>query len=159
MNDSSVALNIKENTETKVNEAKGVVEWKDIDNELFYFAHPYTRLNKWAQEANFKLCCVRTAKLISLGFWVYSPVVHTHPIHFVWPDFLDFDNDEWGRWMQLNRIIIKRTNFTGLILAPGWKKSRGCQEEKDYFEQLQKPIFLYDDIVNAERNNAKKKTT
>ena len=46
--------------------------------------------------------------------------------------------------------IIARTDFTGIILAPGWENSKGCRMEWDAFVAAGKPIQFYDDIVAAE---------
>lgn len=114
---------------------------------LYYFAHPYTARDKRAEEANFRLCCIRSAKLITMGYMVYSPICHTHPIHMAWPPFLE--NDERQLWIGLDNLIMAETKFDGIILAPGWQKSRGCCAEKVAFEQQAKPILFYGDIVTV----------
>ena len=61
---------------------------------LWYFAHPYTvkdddgRYVPEGEEANFQLANIRAAELIRLGYNVYSPISHTHPIHRASPTFL-----------------------------------------------------------------------
>jgi len=113
--------------------------------DLYYFAHPYTSKDKRAEKANFNLCCIRTAKLIEMGYYVYSPIAHTHPIHRAWPPFIE--QDERDLWINLDNLIIHKTDFAGIILAPGWEKSRGCCEEKAMFKLMNKPILLYGDLV------------
>jgi len=117
----------------------------DMIKGLYYFAHPYTSKDKRAEEANFRLCCIRSAKLIKRGYYVYSPICHTHPIHMAWPEFLN--NDERDLWMDLDVLIIYRTKFDGIILAPEWEKSAGCTSERATFDSAQKPILLYEDII------------
>lgn len=144
----NIALNVKDKQEETL-PGGGVKEYKPSAHEgIWYFAHPYTSKDKRAEMANFQLCCIRTAKLISLGFWVYSPICHTHPIHMAWPEFLT--NDERQLWMDLDAIIIKKTEFTGIILAPLWEGSGGCNAEKKIFEKKNKPIFFYDEIIKID---------
>lgn len=121
---------------------------------LWYFAHPYTvkdvngRSLPEGQEANFKLCCYRSAELIKRGYMIYSPIVASHPIHISDPDFLR--RNEWELWMDLDKEIIKRTKFTGIILAPNWQDSTGCNLEKTIFESNDKKVLFYNDIINKE---------
>ena len=123
-------------------------------NELWYFAHPYTCFplagngRFLAEQANFNLCCIRTAKLIQAGYFVYSPICHTHPIHLAAPEFII--SGERDLWMELDRLIIEKTDFKGLILAPGWKASEGCQAECEIFDKEGKPVLYYKDLVKGE---------
>lgn len=117
------------------------------EEELYYFAHPYTAKDKRAEVANFNLCCIRTAKLMKIGYRVYSPICHTHPIHLAWPDFLE--NDERQLWIDLDNLIIKRTAFAGIILAPRWELSSGCQGERALFVDMGKPILFYKDLIKV----------
>ena len=113
--------------------------------DLWYFAHPYTGVDKRAEVANFHLCCIRSAKLIEMGYMIYSPIAHTHPIHMAWPRFLN--EDERELWIQLDNLVIARTDFKGIILAPLWPSSAGCVGERDLFAAVHKPILEYGDIV------------
>ena len=104
----NIAENIRDKAEPVAEGGTGVVEFPSLE-ELWYFAHPYTSKDKRAEEANFNLCCIRSAKLIQKGYFVYSPIAHTHPIHLSWPEFLE--KDERELWIGLDMVIIKRTNF------------------------------------------------
>lgn len=143
MDENKAAANLRNSKEETL--TGGGVEDYPSAPELWYFAHIYTATDKRAELANFNLCGIRTAKLIKQGYFVYSPICHTHPIHMAWPEFLV--NDERELWIALDMIIIQRTNFTGLILAPLWEQSDGCCGERDKFIELGKPIKLYEDIM------------
>ncbi len=119
--------------------------------DLYYFAHPYTVKDKdgrnvfAAEEANFNLCCVRTAELLKRGYYVYSPIAHSHPIHARDPTFLK--NGEYNLWVMLNKLIMDKTEFKGIILAPVWEASSGCRDEKERFEKEGLEVLFYKDIV------------
>jgi hypothetical protein len=118
---------------------------------LWYFAHPYSCKDKngnyvpEGEEANFMLCNVRAAKLIQAGYNIYAPISHTHPIHRACPEFLAAHEHE--AWYQLDNEFIDKTNWSGIILAPGWEKSSGCRAEKERIESKGLPSLLYTDIV------------
>jgi hypothetical protein len=114
-------------------------EHRSIKEGLWYFAHPYTfrgpdgRYSLPAEEANFRICCLRAARLIEAGWVIYAPICHTHPIHLAYPPFVGEEVHEM--WYEQDNALIERANFTGIILAVGWSDSRGCREEKALFEQ------------------------
>uniref|UniRef100_A0A6M3JWF8 DUF1937 domain-containing protein n=1 Tax=viral metagenome TaxID=1070528 RepID=A0A6M3JWF8_9ZZZZ len=121
---------------------------------LWYFAHPYTCKDKdgnyiqAGEEANFRLCCWRSSRLLLAGYNIYSPIAHTHPIHMACPEFLA--RQEHEMWYQLDIDFISRTSFTGIILAPGWKESKGCVLEKEWFEDHDRRILTYEEAVDKE---------
>jgi len=118
---------------------------------LYYFAHPYTAKDAdgnfvaAAEEANFRLCCMRAGELLKRGYNIYAPIAHTHPIHIATPAFLA--SHEHEMWYGLDNEVIARTDWTGIILAPGWEKSSGCRAERKQFEARSLPVLLYTDII------------
>lgn len=119
--------------------------------ELWYFAHPYTAKDKEgkyvpeAEDANFQLSCYRASRLLLAGYNIYSPISHTHPIHRACPEFLA--KHEHELWYQLDLAFIEQTNFTGIILAPGWELSKGCNLEHEWFKLHNKKVLLYNLIT------------
>lgn len=103
---------------------------------IYYFAHPYSG----NEEANHQDCCYRTAQLLKHDYLVFSPICHSHhlDIHLNW---------NWKQWLNHCTRIIHRINFDGIILAPGWEKSRGCYVERNLFVDNKKIVLLYDDII------------
>jgi len=125
---------------------------KSTNYGLYYFAHPYTCKDKdgnfvsEGEESNFQLCNIRAAKLINAGYNVYAPISHTHPIHRACPEFLA--RHEHELWYQLDNEVIDKTNWDGIILAPGWEKSSGCKAEKERIEARELPVLFYLDIMD-----------
>ena len=103
---------------------------------IYYFAHPYSG----NEEANHQDCCYRTAQLLKQDYLVFSPICHSHHLDI----FLEWN---WEQWLEHCTRIITRINFDGIILAPGWEKSRGCCAEYKLFEAANKPVLYYEDII------------
>lgn len=121
---------------------------------LWYFAHPYTGAgtNKaLIEEANFRLCVQRTCKLIEAGYAVFSPIVHSHLIETFSSKILSLSEDKRHAFlMSLDFAIISKTNFHGIILAPGWNNSKGCTMERDRFIKENKEVISYTDLVHSD---------
>jgi hypothetical protein len=123
-----------------------------MNKGLFYFAHPYTVKDSKgnyvpeAEEANFRLCCYRASRLLLLGYNIYSPISHTHPIHLASPELLQ--RHEHEMWYKLDEQFLEKCDFDGIILAPGWKHSVGCRAEHTWFLIHKKRIMLYDTLIS-----------
>lgn len=125
--------------------------------KLYYFAHPYSCKDKngnyviAGEEANFRLCNYRASRLLLAGYNVYSPISHTHSIHLACPEFLT--RHEHGMWYQLDMALIEKTDFDGIILAPGWADSTGCCMERNWFVEHGKHVLDYETIIGDQSCN------
>ena len=120
---------------------------REFSDGIWYFAHPYTCKDdegnycSGGEEANFRLCCIRSAKLIEAGFIIFSPIAHSHPIHTAWPDFVGKQIHDM--WYLIDNRIIDEVPFRGIIMAPKWETSKGCVCEKKRFENLNREVLYY----------------
>ena len=112
---------------------------------LWYFAHPYTQKgNLKGEENNFELACIRSNELLKKGYLIYSPIVHSHPLHIRDIEFVK--NKEYKLWVDLDNRIIEFTKFKGIILAPNWQTSKGCSAEYILFKKKGLKILFYEDL-------------
>ena len=121
---------------------------------FYYFAHPYSAKTKEGRIANFELCCRRSAKLLLAGYNIFSPIVHSHSIEMACSEMLKWPVDRlWQFWIDIDMAILEYVGFTGVILAPGWGKSKGCKREYEWFLSHRQPngkpheILRYYDLV------------
>lgn len=106
--------------------------------KLWYFAHPYSAKDVGGERRNFELCCIRAAKLLKLGYKLYVPICHTHPMHEAGPQ-------SWEFWLELDKLFVDRCD--GIILGPNWAFSRGCNKELNWFKEAGKPVLEYERLV------------
>ena len=124
---------------------------KSTKRGLWYFAHPYTCKDSngeyvsEGEEANFNICNIRSAELLMRGYNIYSPISHTHPIHRACPAFLA--RKEHELWYHLDNEFIDKVDWSGIILAPEWKKSAGCRAEAQRISARGKSVLFYSDII------------
>lgn len=111
------------------------------NKEIVYLAIPYT----WNPDESFKIANKVSAELMNLGYVVFSPISHSHPIS----DYLDpklKTNQEF--WMNqdipilklCNKIIFVVIGDDGIDLID---KSEGCQSEKEEALKFNIPIEFW----------------
>ena len=127
---------------------------------LWYLATPYSvrypdgRRNREAEAANFQLAAHRAAVLLKTGIVVFSPITHSHPIDRSFPEFLVEETEL--EWYKIDNAIISRTDFDGIILAPGWCWSKGCKDENTLFSKRGLLCLGYEEILRLATENPDK---
>jgi hypothetical protein len=96
-----------------------------IENRpLVYLACPYSDPDPAVREARFHASNRAAAKLMKLGYMVFAPISHTHPIA------VDGDLPKgWDFWEQYDRAVLSCCNRIGVLKLPGWDKSVGVAAE------------------------------
>jgi hypothetical protein len=102
---------------------------------LCYFAHPYIA----NVVPNLKLGIQRTNELLTLGYNILSPIVHSHYLEEHAPRGNAF-------WYGFDLILLEKCDC--IILAPEWESSNGCLIEQRFCEVKKIPIYHYEDVIN-----------
>jgi hypothetical protein len=103
--------------------------------ELIYLASPYTHKDPSVVENRFKDVSKVAAKLMSDGFYIFSPISHTHPIAMA--GSLPGD---WQYWEGYDRTIIKNCKCLLVLKMDGWDISKGVQSEIKIAKELGIPV-------------------
>ena len=102
---------------------------------LYYLAHPYVSdplLN--TLKAN-RLA----ARLISKGYYIYSPLSMTHYIDVELKYMkIEMPNAEW---VDYDMKMLSKCD--AIIMSGDWRNSKGCLREKEYMKKNNKPAFGY----------------
>lgn len=102
---------------------------------VVYISGPMTGL----PENNYPAFNVAAVRLRALGFSVENPAECEQ-------------QESWQSYMRA--AIVKMMRADALIMLPGWEQSRGARIEFDLAASLSIPIFLPDDFVALEREDA-----
>jgi nucleoside 2-deoxyribosyltransferase len=101
---------------------------------MVYLSSPYSHPDHIVREERFRAACEAAAKLMRLGFVVFSPVVHSHPIaNCGLPT-------EWAFWERQDRDFLERCDEVIVLTLDGWSESIGVQAELQIAEELGKPV-------------------
>jgi len=71
-----------------------------------------------------------TTYLLKKGIWVFSPIVHCHP--------MDLPRD-YEFWQAYNKAMLSEADGLYVLIIEGWEKSRGVTDEIS-FARNRKPI-------------------
>lgn len=105
---------------------------------MIYIASPYSHPDPTIQEHRFLEVRDFTARLLSAGFVVFSPIVYGHEMakdHHMKGDALT--------WKRFNFDMIRRCEAIYLLQLPGWKESKGVDMELRLASILDMPVVRY----------------
>jgi hypothetical protein len=102
---------------------------------LVYLATPYSKYFL-GHEAAFSAACGITARLMTYGIAVYSPIAHMHHVALAG----DLDPTDHDFWTKVNRPMIDACHGLAVARIFGWDKSRGIEDEVAAFTAAGKPI-------------------
>lgn len=103
--------------------------------ELIYLACPYSHKDPEVMDKRFHTINKIAAKLMSEGYYVFSPISHCHP--------LAIDGTlpgGWEFWKGYDTAIIKNCKCVLVAMLDGWGTSTGVQAEIQIAKDLDIPV-------------------
>lgn len=114
--------------------------------KLIYLASPYSKY-KDGPEAAFKAVCQKAAEVMSMGYDVFCPIAHSHPIE----EYGFFgEKGDHDFWLKQDFAILRKADELWVYMMPGWEKSYGVTKEIELAKARKIPIeYLYFDDQDA----------
>lgn len=95
------------------------------NKKLIYLASPHSHTNSGVRQDRYQAALECTSWLIENGFWVFSPIVHSHNL----PCNKMEKTISWEFWKEFDTETISRMDEVWVLIIPGWKESKGVQAE------------------------------
>lgn len=105
-----------------------------------YLAAPYTSNNPEICEARVELASMAAAKLMELGFVVFSPITHGHQVASHLPEE---KQNSHTFWMQQCLPILGVCDVLVVLPLEGWDNSKGITAELEFAEHARIPVFYW----------------
>jgi hypothetical protein len=106
-----------------------------------YLASPYSSISKVVMEQRFKQACQAAAELMDLGFFVFSPIAHSHPI----ADYMDERRrTDCEFWLRQDEAVLAAAREMIILVLEGWRTSKGVTREIEYCQKHNIPIRHYE---------------
>lgn len=99
--------------------------------KYWYLAAPYSHPSREMRRQRFLACLEACALLFNGGEYVYSPIVHCHPLQETYAMPVG-----WKFWAGYDRCMIEASQGVHLLLLPGWRESIGVQMELEIVREL-----------------------
>src|SRR5690606_9007875 len=111
---------------------------------MIYLASPYSHPDPQVMHNRFKAVEAVTAELLRRGKFIYSPIVHCHPLSqdYTLPTDLQF-------WKEYNVNFISRTQTFYVLTLPGWQESKGVKGELEAAELWKDPRDYIDEDLTT----------
>jgi len=109
---------------------------------VVYMAMPYSvgNADPVVRACRYNFSCDLAAKLLETGFYVFSPITHSHPISQCMNNSKHHDF-----WLKQDEVYMDmcETVFIYSGLDEIWRNSDGIDYEIDYMRKSNKPIRLF----------------
>lgn len=104
---------------------------------MIYLASPYTADDPDLVEARYQAVAKETARLLTLGLIVYSPIVHCHHLakEYNLPTTFDF-------WQDYNMGMLSAAQSLWVFTTMGWQESKGVQSEIAFAQRAGKQVAI-----------------
>ena len=104
-----------------------------------YLACPYSHKDEKVRIERFEAVNKKAAELMQLGYCVFSPISHSHPISFYINNACDC-----SFWIQQDVEFIEWADELHILKLDGWDASRGVTIELKIAQALSKPIRFWE---------------
>lgn len=105
---------------------------------LYYLASPYSHKDEKVRQERYELACKATAELLDMGYRVFSPIVHSHPlVAYGLPSDSEF-------WLDQDLRLLERCDRLLILEIDGWDISEGVQQEIDRANERGMLIEFYE---------------
>lgn len=101
---------------------------------MIYLASPYSSPDPLIVRTRYLLALQVTETLMGKGEFIFSPIVHCHPLAIPTSD------GSFEFWHRYNFDMLRRADLLYVLAIPGWKKSTGVQAEIEFARLAGIPI-------------------
>lgn len=105
---------------------------------MIYLASPYSHPDAVVRQKRFDAACRAAAALLRVGFPVFSPIAHSHPIaqHGV--------PSTWEFWRHVDHHYLRQCRAVVVLRLPGWEQSVGVRAEIELARRWGIPVIEVD---------------
>jgi len=107
-----------------------------VQGELIYLASPYSHTDQSVIEQRHEETCRCAGLLFERGFFIYSPIAHTHDIAKTMGLGPSFEP-----WADFDIEMLKRCDALAVLMLPGWEESLGVGVEVDCAKEMGHDVF------------------
>jgi len=124
-----------------------------IRPKRIYLATPYTHKNFLKRQLRYARITRITSYLVSLGFHIFSPITHAHPINVFLKRVVKIDSKGFDYWKTYDLTMIAEwADELWVVPLEGWKSSKGVQAEIDFARSINIPVKIQTGLIEKFKN-------
>jgi nucleoside 2-deoxyribosyltransferase len=112
------------------------------EKKMIYLASPHTHTLASVRNDRYLAALECTSWLIENGFWVFSPIVHSHNLE-ISKERIDFE-----KWREFDFEIIRRMDEVWVLMMNGTETSKGVKEEIKFAKENDKKTMAIMKILD-----------
>lgn len=106
-----------------------------MEKPMIYLASPHSHTSSGVREDRYQAALKCTSWMIENGFWVFSPIVHSHNL-----PCNKGDKISWEFWKEFDTETIKRFDEVWVLMIVGTTESKGVKAEVEIAKTQNKII-------------------
>lgn len=106
--------------------------------KIVYLASPYSHVDNRVRNARYVEACRKAAEMVRDGVYVFSPIVHSHPIAQLGTPIT------WKFWADFDRKMLGICSEMRVLRLTGWTESEGVKEEIRIASEMGMPVTYTD---------------
>jgi hypothetical protein len=110
---------------------------------LVYLACPYGHHSAIIREQRFRIVSVVAARMTLLGYNVFSPISHSHPLFTV-----ENMPADWSFWEKVDMVYLELSRKLVVLQLDGWAESIGVAAEMKRAHELDIPIIYLNPVYS-----------
>lgn len=116
---------------------------------MIYLASPYSHPDPLERQYRYDRMVKVAGRLLGQDHFVYSPIVHCHPLALATSLPTDFTF-----WQRYNLHMLEKSDELWVIQLDGWHESLGVQAEIIQALRWNKPVVYveFEEFINGENN-------
>lgn len=115
--------------------------------KTLYLAAPYSSPEPAVRAERFAAINHAAAAILSLGYAVFSPITQGHTLGPLLPEELASGHDFWMRQCLAQLPLY---DYLLVLTLPGWKTSRGIQQELSWWARHRHEAFFWSGDLNEQ---------
>lgn len=111
---------------------------------IYYLASPYSDPDPLTRDQRYLKVMECASSLLNQNILTFSPILYSHEMSKKYSLPTDA---AW--WWDFNRTMMDKCENLIILKLPGWDKSVGVKQEKEYAQSMSYPIYMFNDSKYA----------
>jgi len=120
---------------------------KKNEKGLWYLAAPYSHKDDYIRYLRVLQINKVASHLFDEGYWIFSPISHTHPIKEVSAPGQIARDGSWEFWKEYDEYMLSLCDGIIVLMLDGYENSVGVTAEHKFARENNIPVLFFDPLT------------